>query len=184
MLEGWCKKCRGPRSFINLIWWGFVIKQAIFDLLKLHPSPRYCGPFTGPINGVWEEASRMESTDREKKFDYFVTFTHALSQPCRKWTFDDNKTTTKVKPKFAVESENISLDGPASEISMSIIYPCEHGKCCIHCPCNLCTSSDKPCNQYCARHPCVKCDKQCLNHQCRLDQTYSDQDSFAIPFYC
>ena len=67
---------------------------------------------------------------------------------------------------------------------MSIIYPCEHGKCCIHCPCNLCTSSDKPCNQYCARHPCVKCDKQCLNHQCRLDGTYSSQDSFTIPFYC
>ena len=161
------------------------IRQAIFDLLRLHPSPRYCGPFTGPINGVWEEAARnMVSRDREKKFHYFVTFTHAQSQPCRKWTLDDDKTTTKLKPEFAVELEEISLAGPASEISKNIIYPCEHGKCCIHCPCNLCTSSNKPCNQYCASHPCVECDKQCLNHQCRLDRTYSNQDSFTIPFYC
>ena len=138
------------------------IRQVIFDLLRLHPYPRYCGPFTD----FWEEASRMESRDREKKFNYFVIFSHELSQPCRKWTFDDERTRTKVKPEFAVESKNISLAGPASEISMSIIYPCEHGKCCIHCPCNLCTSSDKPCNQYCARHPCVKCDKQCFKHQC------------------
>ena len=41
------------------------IRQAIFDLLRLHPSPRYCVSFTGPINGVWKEASRMESSDRE-----------------------------------------------------------------------------------------------------------------------
>ena len=47
------------------------IRQAIFDLLRLHPYPRYCGPFTGPINGVWKEASRMESSDREKKIPLF-----------------------------------------------------------------------------------------------------------------
>ena len=31
--------------------------------------------------------------------------------------------------------------------------------------------------------PCGECDQQCLEHKCELDRTYSEKDSFTIPFY-
>ena len=55
------------------------ITQEIIDLLKLHPS----GPFTGSIIGNWDYKSSfnsMDSSDRNKKFLYFVTFTHPDDQ--------------------------------------------------------------------------------------------------------
>ena len=164
------------------------IRQGIFDLLKLHPLPRYCGPFTGPIDGHWNynyfyRLSEEYSNDADKHFIYFVTFIHPAAQSCGKWTFDANKTNNKMKPKYTVESANATLSGPASTLTKTIVYPCEHGNCWIECPCNLCTSCDEPCDSVCAKMPCGECDQQCLEHKCELDRTYSEKDSFTIPFY-
>ena len=68
-------------------------------------------------------------------------------------------------------------------MSKSIVYPCEYGTCCIHCPCNLCTSGERPCNLFCAKSPCKECDQQCQEHKIQLDRTFSESDSFTIPFY-
>ena len=160
------------------------ISQGIAELLKLHPFPRYCGPFTGPIDGHWNPSWQpiMDSTDSGKKFNYFVTFVHSPAQECGTWTFDEDKTQDKMRPLFIVQSEKTKLYGPASSLSHSIIYPCEYGKCSIYCPCNIC-SSDEPCDQYCAKSPCEECDHQCPDHKCELDRTYSETDSFTIQFY-
>ena len=158
--------------------------EGIFDLLSLHPCPRYCGPFTGPIVGHWNPSLTItDSNDSVRNFQYFVTFTHSASQACGTWTYDEEATVTKNKPIFKVETKKNKLSGPASTWSKSIIYPCEKGQCCIECPCNLCTSREGPCGQYCAKSPCKDCDKQCIKHKCELDRTYSRNDSFTIPFF-
>ena len=86
-------------------------------------------------------------------------------------------------PEFKVDSQQAKLSGPASTMSKTIIYTCEHGKCCIKRPCNLCTSGDEPCSRNCACSPCEECDQQCQEHKIGLDRTYSCSDSFTIPFY-
>ena len=53
------------------------IRQGIFDLLKLHPLPRYCGPFTGQIDGHWNynyfyRLSEEYSNDADKHFIYLA----------------------------------------------------------------------------------------------------------------
>ena len=161
------------------------INQGIVDLLKLHPFPRYCGPFTQLITGnwtpIWEPI--MNSDDGDKKFQFFVSFTHSASQACGTWTFDDTEMPAKIRPLFKVDSEKTKLSGPASTLCHTIIYPCEYGGCCVQCPCNICTSGNEPCGQYCAKSPCEECDQQCPEHKCELDRTYSRKDSFTIPFY-
>ena len=159
--------------------------QGIFDLLLLHPCPRYCGPFTCPISGHWNPCWKpiMNSNDSERNFQYFVTFTHSTFQACGSWTFDASTTVAKNKPRFKVDPQKTKLAGPASTWSNNIIYPCEHGQCCIQCPCNICTSCEEPCGQNCAKSPCNDCDQQCTEHKCELDRTYSKNDSFTIPFF-
>ena len=162
------------------------IGQGLCDLLKLHPCPRYCGPFTGLINDQWEHAAfnlMIHSSDKDKKFQYFLTFTHSDAQKCGTWTFDKNETTSIDYPKFMVNAKQTKLYGPASTMSKTIVYPCEYGKCCIHCPCKLCTSHDRPCTIFCAKSPCKECDQQCKEHKIELDRTFSESDSFTIPFY-
>ena len=167
------------------------IRQGIYQLLKLHPCPRYCGPFTGSITGHWEyNRLRLvvppeESSDRDKQFLYFVTFTHSDNQICGTWTFDkiEPKSTSINRPIFKVHSQLANLSGPASTMSKTIVYTCEHGTCSIQCPCNLCTSYEEPCSRYCAESPCEECDQQCQEHKIELDRTYSKTDSFTIPFY-
>ena len=91
------------------------IRQGLCDLLKLHPCPRYCGPFTGFINGQWEHAAfnlMIHSSDQDKQFQYFVTFTHSDAQKCGTWTFDKNETLNIDCPKYMVDSEQTKLYGP------------------------------------------------------------------------
>ena len=132
------------------------IRQGIFELLKLHPCPRYCGPFSGMINGNWEYNRLVqpeESSDSDKKFHYFVTFTHSAAQTCGTWTLDKNESLSINSLTFRVDSKQAKLFGPASTLTKTIVYTCERGTCCIQCPCNLCTSCDEPCNRYCAKSP-------------------------------
>ena len=138
------------------------------------------------INGNWEYNRLVqpeESSDSDKKFHYFVTFTHSAAQTCGTWTLDKNESLSINSPTFRVDSKQAKLCGPASTLTKTIVYTCERGTCCIQCPCNLCTSCDEPCNRYCAKSPCEECDQQCQEHKIELDRTYSNTDSFTIPFY-
>ena len=158
--------------------------NGILELLKMHPYPRYSGPFEGSIISGWLHRPEIQiSDDFEKKFLYFVSFTHLASQPCGKWTLDQNATTDKNNPIFEVTPTEVELAGPASKMTYQVIYPCEHRKCMIHCPCNLCTSSVNPCKPYCACSPCEECDQQCKEHSIDIERNYKRSDSFTIPFY-
>ena len=146
------------------------IRQGIFELLRLHPYPRCCGPYACFING-------------NKTFKFFVTFTHSAAQVCGRWSIDQTETLDRNDPRFKLSSCKLELSGPASTWSKKILYPCQQNKCSIQCPCNLCSTDDQPCNRYCAESPCDNCDQQCQEHKCDLDRKYTNKDSFTIPFY-
>ena len=152
----------------------------------MHPYPRYSGPFEGSIISGWlHRPSFKISTDFEKNYLYFVTFTHPVTQSCGKWTWNERETFDKNNPVFDVIASNVKLYGPASLTTREIVYPCEHQMCIIHCPCKLCTSLVKPCESFCARSPCDQCDQQCKEHTIDLERNYNrNSDSFSIPFYC
>jgi hypothetical protein len=59
--------------------WRQNMRQGILEWLSLQPFPRYSGPFTGLINGHWNYKSRMHSSDSDKMFLFFVTFSHSNS---------------------------------------------------------------------------------------------------------
>ena len=166
-------------------------REAIIDLARLHPYPRYSGPYIGSISmfpsGGWEHkilCGRQLSSDSEQSFLFFVTFTHSSSQSCGTWTVNVEETLDRMDPKFNVSPVTSELLGPATELSSKrILYPCNFGKCQIQCPCLLCTSKEENCSKYCNEHPCSTCDQQCTEHFCDLERTFSEIDSFTIPFY-
>lgn len=163
--------------------WRQNLRQGIFEWLSLHPFPRYSGPFTGLIDGRWNYEARMYSSDSDKTFLFFVTFSHPESQKCGRWICNQSESTNRINPTFKVDSTELKLSGPASTFTKTIVYPCDQGKCSIECPCNLCTSGHQPCGRYCAMSPCKDCDQQCKNHKCDLDRKFNYKDSFHIPFY-
>ena len=94
------------------------------------------------------------------------------------------ETLDRMDPKFNVSPVTSELLGPATELSSKrILYPCNFGKCQIQCPCLLCTTKEENCSKYCNGHPCSTCDQQCTEHFCDLERTFSELDSFTIPFY-
>ena len=159
-------------------------KKGILELLALHPYPRYSGPFEGSIISGWPHRPTIKtSNDYGKKFLYYVSFTHAASQPCGNWKLNEDNTYNKNDPLFEVTATNVELWGPASTMTSQVLYPCENKKCIIQCPCNLCTSSVKPCESNCARSPCEVCNQQCKEHNIDLERNYKHGDSFTVPFY-
>ena len=163
--------------------WRQNLRQGIFEWLSLHPFPRYSGPFTGLIDGRWNYKARMFSSDSDKTFLFFVTFSHPDSQKCGRWICAQSESINRISPTFIVDSTELKLSGPASTFTQTIVYPCDQGKCSIECPCNLCTSGHQPCGRYCAMSPCKNCDQQCKDHKCDLDRKFNYKDSFHIPFY-
>ena len=163
--------------------WRQNLRQGIFEWLSLHPFPRYSGPFTGLIDGHWNYKSRMYSSDSDKKFLFYVSFSHSDSQKCGRWICNQSESINRILPTYKVDTTEMNLLGPASTFTKSILYPCDQGKCRIECPCNLCTSANQPCDRYCAMSPCNNCDQQCQTHKCGLDRNFNNKDSFHIPFY-
>ena len=158
-------------------------RKVIIDLVRLHPYPRFSGPHTGTYYWEFRNSTNHLSCDMDKRFLSFVTFSHSSSQSCGTWKVIDQETTNRMDPKYNVTQECIKLQGPASTNSTRIIYTCNHGKCSIECPCLICTTVESPCSKNCAELPCLTCEVQCDDHFCDLERTFSDNDSFSIPFY-
>ena len=89
--------------------WRQNLRQGIFEWLSLHPFPRYSGPFTGLIDGRWNYEARMYSSDSDKTFLFFVTFSHPESQKCGRWICNQSESTNRINPTFKVDSTELKM---------------------------------------------------------------------------
>ena len=86
-------------------------KKGTLELLKSHPYPRYSGPFENSIITGWAHMRAATSSDYEKSFLYFASFSHESSQHCGIWKYDKKASIDSIDPKF--------------EVSTSIECPCK-----------------------------------------------------------
>ena len=140
------------------------VTRGIF--LSSHPVPCLQGPFPMPIG-----LSCLGVT-----FFDFTAYTHECSMSCEVWlpklagNFE-----TKHERKHEVSKCDQILVGPSSTLNGNIVYCCSVGKCCIGCPCSLCTSPrESTCSKACLSLPCYKCETQCTDHKVGMPRTFNE----------
>lgn len=154
-------------------------KAATLELLKSHPYPRYSGPFENSIITGWAHRRAATSSDYEKSFLYFASFSHESSQNCGIWKYDKKASIDSIDPKFEVSTSNLTLNGPAITKSGKIVYPCNKGHCSIECPCKLCQIQEETALEFQSEGH----NSQCNQHKCEMERSSQPGDSFTIPFY-
>ena len=67
--------------------------------------------------------------------------------PCAKvttaWNVKDDHHETVVD--YEVTELDVKVEGVASTSTMNLVYTCQIQRCCIECPCRLCTAQDDCC---------------------------------------
>ena len=112
--------------------------------LSSHPFPCLQGPFPMPLG-----LSCLGVT-----FKDFTYYTHESSISCGVWipklagNFETNH--ERNQEVFNCEQE---MFGPSSTLNGNIVYCCSVGKCCIGCPCHLCTPIEKHLHQSLPQSP-------------------------------
>ena len=133
--------------------------------LSSHPMPCLQGPFPMPIG-----LSCLGVT-----FKDFTSYTH---ESCGIWI-------PKLAGNFETNHERNQevfceqgMFGPSSTINGNIVYCCSVGKCCIGCPCHLCTSPRKnTCTKACLSLPCNNCEEQCIEHNIGMPRTFNENEN-------
>ena len=163
--------------------------HAVFkQLLDNHPFPLSQGPIVLPLDSLTSSSSeykaRCESVG--KVLHDKTVFRHDDSQECGKWI-----------PKivglaawaaadsggsYIVTDQVTSLEGPASTLDMSVVYPCQVSGCSVGCPFRICTVVGKDCCKSKHRFElCKKCDSQCSLHQIMVPYLFdATKDLFTI----
>ena len=60
---------------------------------------------------------------------------------------------------YEVTELDVKVEGVASTPSMKLMYTCQFSRCCIECPCRLCTAPDDCCKRHVLKL-CEKCNPQ------------------------
>ena len=80
------------------------------------------------------------------------------------------------------DQDDTRLEGPASTLDMSVVYPCQVSGCSVGCPCRICTEGGKNCCKSKHHHElCKKCDSQCSLHQIMVPYLFdATKDIFTV----
>ena len=109
-------------------------------------------------------------------------FTHPDEQQCFEWVptitgqhaWNQDSLNAQMCELKTLQDPDKIVQGPASTMSMGLIYTCNKMKCIVHCPCSLC-NEEKTCALLCRDIFCEKCSSQCLNHQINLPRLFNSE---------
>ena len=150
-------------------------EEALQMLLLSHPFPKHQGPFEKHISevqygfGIHEK----ENENNQYTFNSYTTFLHDDNQSCKHWSINSvqNAGEPKHELTFTITEikDQLKLQGPASDLNMSIMYNCNKHQCVIMCPCTICERSDN-------------LSPQCPVHHVDLHRKFDENlHSFTIP---
>ena len=129
------------------------------------------GPVVPPINRkTWDLNGEHVIIDE-------TVFIHDKNQKCGKW-FPNMRIGSEPFPEYSVEvytdMNEVSEKGPYSDLSMALVYTCNHLKCSIYCSCKICQSiKPENCKLICKNFSCPKCIPQCPKHKIGLDRVFN-----------
>ena len=159
-------------------------KSAFQRILAKHPYPFYQGPLIF-------ELEKLQEVNNCEQILSTSTFSHSEQQSCfmwspikgglHGWSFNE---TDRIKEdcSFVVNDTLGYVYGPSSFLdNQSIIYPCQHNKCFIECPCKICMDDSLRCRDSCKLIRCPNCEYQCNEHELQLQRTFnSTEHHFTI----
>ena len=80
-----------------------------------------------------------------------------------------------------MEKKDNPLEGPISNLDMSVVYTCHRNKCFIHCCCNLCMDQRINCRKSCKMDVCQECSSQCFDHRIKFERLFNaNTDQFTL----
>ena len=160
-----------------------VFKQ----LLDNHPFPLSQGPTVLPLDSLTSSSSEYRSRCESvgKVLHDKTVFRHVEGQACGKWIpqiVGLAAWTADHGVSYIVTDQVTSLEGSASTLDMSVVYPCQVSGCSVSCPCRICTVASKDCCKSKHRDElCKKCDSQCSLHQIMVPYLFdATKDLFTI----
>ena len=160
------------------------------SILGRHPFPLGQGPIVIPLdnNAGWYCDRKIQLCPKEV-FENRTIFNHADTQGCFEWVptvtgnaaWNPDKLQDQMYDLQDLQNPDIIVQGPASTMTMGIVYTCNKLKCVVHCPCSVCNDNSKNCKLICHDEVCGGCNSQCLNHQIQLPRTFnSETDLFTF----
>jgi hypothetical protein len=107
-------------------------------------------------------------------------YSHDSSQGCHEWittrigldAWNNRDNDEEGIASYGVKDIEISLEGAASMMDMSVVYTCTLHHCVIHCPCTVCNDSRDTCRKICRDFPCEDCNSQCKEHKLKLSRLF------------
>jgi hypothetical protein len=165
-----------------------VFKQ----LLDKHPFPLSQGPIVLPLDSLTSCLSEYRSRCEEsvaKVLNDKTVFRHDESQACGKWIPQIVGVASWAAEHdsgggsyLVTDKDDTRLEGPASTLDMSVVYPCQVSGCSVGCPCRICTEGGKNCCKSKHHHElCKKCDSQCSLHQIMVPYLFdATKDIFTV----
>lgn len=140
--------------------------DVIKKLLHGHPCPAGQGPFISYI---------------DHDFALCTLFSHSSDQACFDWAPVEKDGWVIEYNVKAIEEKGYSLEGPASNLDMRILYTCQLNKCSIHCCCNLCMDKRINCRMSCKMDVCQECSSQCSDHKIKFERLFDvNTDQFTL----
>jgi hypothetical protein len=165
--------------YISLPGYGQV-PRTLQHILSKHTFPLSQGPVLLPNDCLTTE--KYETEPIPKSVSQVLTsktvFSHKVSQACYEWHPSSRGVSAWGKEGAGCEVRALSgvvdltLAGPASVMSMSVVYTCMTSRCLVFCPCTICTDKRKTCKRLCKVEVCHDCSSQCLEHVIKLPRIF------------
>ena len=142
---------------------------ALNFILSRHPFPLGQGPVIMPL---------------DESFKNQTLFTHEDTQECLEWVpvlTGNNAWSPDSLHVHNVHEPVHTVKGPASTMTMGVLYTCSKLTCVVHCPCSICQDKRNNCQLSCRGEVCNGCNSQCLKHQIQLPRLFdSESDLFTL----
>ena len=130
--------------------------DVIERLLNGHPSPMCQGPFIYKI---------------DHDLALHTLFRHSSDQDCVEWVPVEKEGWVVEHNLIPVENKNVQ--GPASQLSMGLVYTCQYGRCLVHCCCTVCMDQRINCRNICKMNICQNCSSQCSEHKIKFERLFN-----------